>query len=122
MSAVTETRPVKAAVRINRWRRRVSVSLERSAATEVISWSLQAFVISFTSEFVPRMVYQYMYSANGTMNGYTEHSLSYFNVSNFPSGSAPTSTLITGVSMCRSELTLTLTPPDFPLKSLIPSA
>uniref|UniRef100_A0A3B5AQR3 Anoctamin n=1 Tax=Stegastes partitus TaxID=144197 RepID=A0A3B5AQR3_9TELE len=57
-----------------------------------------AFVISFTSEFVPRMVYQYMYSVNGTMNGFTEHSLSYFNVSNFPPGTAPTSTLITGVS------------------------
>ncbi|KAG7216080.1 hypothetical protein INR49_007832 [Caranx melampygus] len=60
-----------------------------------------AFVISFTSEFVPRMVYQYMYSVNGTMNGYTEHSLSYFNVSNFAPGTAPTTTLITGVSMCR---------------------
>ncbi|TNN63282.1 Anoctamin-2 [Liparis tanakae] len=60
-----------------------------------------AFVISFTSEFVPRMVYQYMYSVNGTMKGYTDHSLSYFNVSNFPLGSAPTTTLITGVSMCR---------------------
>ncbi|CAN9499264.1 unnamed protein product [Ophioblennius macclurei] len=60
-----------------------------------------AFVISFTSEFVPRMVYQYMYSVNGTMSGYTEHSLSYFNVSNFPPGSAPTTTLITGVTMCR---------------------
>lgn len=65
--------------------------------------SSQAFVISFTSEFVPRMVYQYMYSVNGTMNGYTEHSLSYFNVSNFPPGSAPTTALVTGVSMCRSE-------------------
>lgn len=64
----------------------------------------QAFVISFTSEFVPRMVYQYMYSANGTMSGYTEHSLSYFNVTNFPTGSAPTTTLFTGLSMCRSEL------------------
>ncbi|XP_035498754.2 anoctamin-1 [Scophthalmus maximus] len=60
-----------------------------------------AFVISFTSEFVPRMVYQYMYSVNGTMNGYTEHSLSYFNVSNFPPGTAPNTTLISGVSMCR---------------------
>uniref|UniRef100_A0A3Q2U1F2 Anoctamin n=1 Tax=Fundulus heteroclitus TaxID=8078 RepID=A0A3Q2U1F2_FUNHE len=47
-----------------------------------------AFVISFTSEFVPRMVYQYMYSGNGTMSGYTEHSLSYFNVSNFSPGTA----------------------------------
>ncbi|KAM9376072.1 anoctamin-1 [Pholidichthys leucotaenia] len=60
-----------------------------------------AFVISFTSEFVPRMVYQFMYSVNGTMSGYTEHSLSYFNVSNFPPGTAPTTALITGVSMCR---------------------
>uniref|UniRef100_A0A8C6MDR3 Anoctamin n=1 Tax=Nothobranchius furzeri TaxID=105023 RepID=A0A8C6MDR3_NOTFU len=60
-----------------------------------------AFVISFTSEFVPRMVYQFMYSVNGTMSGYTEHSLSYFNVSNFPPGTAPTTTLITGVNMCR---------------------
>ncbi|XP_041650613.1 anoctamin-1 [Cheilinus undulatus] len=56
-----------------------------------------AFVISFTSEFVPRMVYQYMYSVNGTMNGYTEHSLAYFNVSNFPPGTAPPS----NISMCR---------------------
>ncbi|XP_069018730.1 anoctamin-2 [Embiotoca jacksoni] len=60
-----------------------------------------AFVISFTSEFVNRMVYQYMYSVNGTMNGYMEHSLSYFSVSNFPPGTAPNTTLITGVSMCR---------------------
>uniref|UniRef100_A0A3Q3IZT7 Anoctamin n=1 Tax=Monopterus albus TaxID=43700 RepID=A0A3Q3IZT7_MONAL len=60
-----------------------------------------AFVISFTSEFVPRMVYQYIYSVNSTMNGYTEHSLSYFNVSNFPPGTAPSTTLIPGVSMCR---------------------
>ena len=66
-------------------------------------YGLQAFVISFTSEFIPRMLYQYMYSANGTMHGYTEHSLAYFNISNFPAGSAPTSTLIRGVSMCRSE-------------------
>ncbi|XP_054631169.1 anoctamin-2 isoform X1 [Dunckerocampus dactyliophorus] len=57
-----------------------------------------AFVISFTSEFVPRMVYQYIYSVNGTMNGYTEHSLSYFNVTNFPPGTAPNTTL---VSLCR---------------------
>uniref|UniRef100_A0A8C7YZ35 Anoctamin n=1 Tax=Oryzias sinensis TaxID=183150 RepID=A0A8C7YZ35_9TELE len=60
-----------------------------------------AFVISFTSEFVPKMVYKYMYSVNGTMSGFTEHSLSYFNVSNFPPGTAPSTTLITGVTMCR---------------------
>lgn len=99
---------------------------ERFIAVLCCHWgyfsSLQAFVISFTSEFVPRMVYQYMYSANGTMTGYTEHSLSYFNISNFPTSSAPTSTLITGVSMCRLEFHLTLTPAGFPLKSFSPSA
>uniref|UniRef100_A0A3P9I8V4 Anoctamin n=1 Tax=Oryzias latipes TaxID=8090 RepID=A0A3P9I8V4_ORYLA len=62
-----------------------------------------AFVISFTSEFVPKMVYKYMYSVNGTMSGFTEHSLSYFNVSNFPPGTAPTTTLITGVTMCYKD-------------------
>lgn len=65
--------------------------------------SPQAFVISFTSEFVPRMIYQYMYSANGTMNGYTDHSLSYFNVKDFSPGTAPNTTHITEISMCRSE-------------------
>ncbi|KAF7670332.1 hypothetical protein LDENG_00018710, partial [Lucifuga dentata] len=47
------------------------------------------------------MVYQYMYSANGTMTGYTEHSLSYFNISNFAPDSATTSTHFTGQSTCR---------------------
>lgn len=76
--------------------------IKRCFSSTLVLFS-QAFVISFTSEFVPRMVYQYMYSENGTMNGYVEHSLSYFNVTNFPTGSAPTTTLYTGVSMCRSE-------------------
>uniref|UniRef100_A0A8C5DTG9 Anoctamin n=1 Tax=Gouania willdenowi TaxID=441366 RepID=A0A8C5DTG9_GOUWI len=60
-----------------------------------------AFVISFTSEFVPRMMFKFMYSVNGTMSGYTQHSLSYFSVNNFPNGTAPSSSLSTGVTMCR---------------------
>uniref|UniRef100_A0A3P8ZVD3 Anoctamin n=1 Tax=Esox lucius TaxID=8010 RepID=A0A3P8ZVD3_ESOLU len=52
---------------------------------------INAFVISFTSGFIPRMVYQYMYSPTGTMHGFVDHSLSYFNISHFPSGTAPTS-------------------------------
>ncbi|KAK2894489.1 hypothetical protein Q8A67_011718 [Cirrhinus molitorella] len=48
-----------------------------------------AFVISFTSEFIPRMVYQYLYSETGTMHGYTNHTLAYFNTSNFIAGTAP---------------------------------
>ncbi|XP_066540933.1 anoctamin-1 [Hoplias malabaricus] len=51
-----------------------------------------AFVISFTSEFIPRMVYQYLYSETGTMHGFTDHTLAYFNTSNFKPGTAPNST------------------------------
>ncbi|XP_056621760.1 anoctamin-1 isoform X3 [Triplophysa dalaica] len=47
-----------------------------------------AFVISFTSEFIPRMVYQYLYSETGTMHGFTNHTLAYFNTSNFKPGTA----------------------------------
>ncbi|TRZ00884.1 hypothetical protein DNTS_015618 [Danionella cerebrum] len=48
-----------------------------------------AFVISFTSEFIPRMVYQYLYSETGSMHGFTNHTLAYFNTSNFKPGTAP---------------------------------
>ncbi|KAG5274075.1 hypothetical protein AALO_G00158890 [Alosa alosa] len=51
-----------------------------------------AFVISFTSEFIPRMVYQYIYSETGTMHGYTDYTLAYFNTSNFKPGTAPNAT------------------------------
>uniref|UniRef100_A0A665UCF1 Anoctamin n=1 Tax=Echeneis naucrates TaxID=173247 RepID=A0A665UCF1_ECHNA len=50
---------------------------------------INAFVISFTSDFIPRLVYQYMYSQTGTMHGFIDHTLSYFNVSNFKPGTAP---------------------------------
>ncbi|XP_014430071.2 anoctamin-1 isoform X3 [Pelodiscus sinensis] len=50
---------------------------------------INAFVISFTSDFIPRLVYLYMYSENGTMHGFVNHTLSYFNVSDFQEGTAP---------------------------------
>nr|XP_043878705.1 anoctamin-2b isoform X2 [Solea senegalensis] len=50
---------------------------------------INAFVISFTSDFIPRLVYQYMYSQTGTMHGFIDHTLSYFNVSSFKSGTSP---------------------------------
>ncbi|XP_053718170.1 anoctamin-2b isoform X1 [Synchiropus splendidus] len=50
---------------------------------------INAFVISFTSDFIPRLVYQYMYSQTGTMHGFIDHTLSYFNVSNFKPGTSP---------------------------------
>ncbi|XP_042638038.1 anoctamin-1 [Orycteropus afer afer] len=65
--------------------------------------SLQAFVISFASDFIPRLVYRYMYSVNGTMHGFVNHTLSSFNVSDFQNGTAPNDPLDLGyeVQICR---------------------
>ncbi|KAM4723171.1 anoctamin-1 [Rhinophrynus dorsalis] len=51
---------------------------------------INAFVISFTSDFIPRLVYLYMYSPDGTMHGFVNHTLSYFNTSDFTPGTEPT--------------------------------
>uniref|UniRef100_A0A8C9SRE2 Anoctamin n=2 Tax=Scleropages formosus TaxID=113540 RepID=A0A8C9SRE2_SCLFO len=63
---------------------------------------INAFVISFTSDFIPRLVYQYMYSETGTMYGFIDHTLSYFNVTNFKPGTAPISSQYDKeVTVCR---------------------
>uniref|UniRef100_A0A8C5AG45 Anoctamin n=1 Tax=Gadus morhua TaxID=8049 RepID=A0A8C5AG45_GADMO len=64
---------------------------------------INAFVISFTSDFIPRLVYQYTYSNNGSMFGFVNHSLSYFNVSHFQDGKEPMDPLHLGyaVEICR---------------------
>nr|XP_043892366.1 anoctamin-1-like isoform X2 [Solea senegalensis] len=64
---------------------------------------INAFVISFTSDFIPRMVYQYMYSPDGSMHGFVNHTMSYFNVSHFQDGKEPMEPLYLGypVEICR---------------------
>uniref|UniRef100_A0A672ZTW7 Anoctamin n=1 Tax=Sphaeramia orbicularis TaxID=375764 RepID=A0A672ZTW7_9TELE len=62
---------------------------------------INAFVISFTSDFIPRLVYQYMYSQTGTMHGFIDHTLSYFNVSNFKQGTAPQNSEHGDITVCR---------------------
>ncbi|XP_038137885.1 anoctamin-2b isoform X3 [Cyprinodon tularosa] len=66
-----------------------------------LSVIINAFVISFTSDFIPRLVYQYMYSPSGTMHGFIDHTLSFFNVSNFRPGTAPHSSDHGDVTVCR---------------------
>lgn len=41
--------------------------------TAVVS---NAFVIAYTSDFIPRMVYKYVYSPDSSLKGYIDHSLS----------------------------------------------
>ncbi|XP_058460055.1 anoctamin-4 isoform X2 [Malaya genurostris] len=48
--------------------------------TAVVS---NAFVIAYTSDFIPRMVYKYVYSTQFSLHGYIEHSLSVFNTSDY---------------------------------------
>ncbi|XP_060741422.1 anoctamin-1 isoform X1 [Tachysurus vachellii] len=64
---------------------------------------VNAFVISFTSDFIPRLVYLYMYSNDGSMHGFVNHTLSHFNVSHFQNGTGPVSSLYAGfqVEICR---------------------
>ncbi|XP_045153074.1 anoctamin-1 [Echinops telfairi] len=64
---------------------------------------INAFVISFTSDFIPRLVYLYMYSKDGTMHGFINHTLSSFDVSDFQNGTAPNDPLDLGyeVQICR---------------------
>ncbi|XP_074515545.1 anoctamin-1-like isoform X1 [Sebastes fasciatus] len=64
---------------------------------------VNAFVISFTSDFIPRLVYQYMYSPDGSMHGFVNHTLSYFNVSDFQKGTDPRNPMVLGypVHICR---------------------
>uniref|UniRef100_A0A3Q3B3G7 Anoctamin n=1 Tax=Kryptolebias marmoratus TaxID=37003 RepID=A0A3Q3B3G7_KRYMA len=53
--------------------------------------------------FIPRMVYQYMYSPDGSLHGFVNHTLSYFNVSHFEHGKETMDPLYLGysVDVCR---------------------
>ncbi|XP_067902643.1 anoctamin-1a isoform X2 [Heterodontus francisci] len=64
---------------------------------------INAFVISFTSDFIPRLVFMYLYSPDGTLNGFTNNTLSYFNISHFEEGSEPLEPMALGhkVEICR---------------------
>ncbi|XP_077301157.1 anoctamin-4 [Arctopsyche grandis] len=42
-----------------------------------------AFVIAYTSDFIPRMVYKFVYSHNSSLVGYIDHSLSSFNTTDY---------------------------------------
>ncbi|XP_050180514.1 anoctamin-2 [Myiozetetes cayanensis] len=67
-----------------------------------LSVIINAFVIAVTSDFIPRLVYQYAYSQNGTLHGFVNHTLSYFNVSHLKPGTQPANSLFAqDVSFCR---------------------
>lgn len=50
-----------------------------------------AFIIAFTSNFIPRLVYRLAVSDNYSLEGFLEHSLSKFNTSDLRNGTEPSS-------------------------------
>lgn len=57
---------------------------------------VNAFVIAFTSDFIAKMVYKYSYSDDGSLNGYLNNSLSYYNTSHWSNVSKPRMSYATG--------------------------
>ncbi|XP_046890462.1 anoctamin-5 isoform X3 [Hypomesus transpacificus] len=57
----------------------------------VFSVVTNAFIVAFTSDMIPRLVYMYAYQPDGdfSMKGYINNSLSVFNISEFPFENAP---------------------------------
>ena len=66
---------------------------------------VNAFVIAFTSDFIGKLVYEYSYSTDHSLEGYLNNSLSSFNTSMYSSTSAPQEQYkvnnITEPKMCR---------------------
>ncbi|XP_029993018.1 anoctamin-5 isoform X3 [Sphaeramia orbicularis] len=57
----------------------------------VLSVVTNAFIVAFTSDMIPRLVYMYAYQPDGQMNmkGYIDNSLSMFNISAIPLDNRP---------------------------------
>ena len=51
--------------------------------------TLQAFIIGWTSDFIPKMYYALQTNPNQTLEGYVQHSLSYFDVNDFLNDTKP---------------------------------
>ena len=45
-----------------------------------ISIITNAFIIALTSEFIPKLVYRGFYSEDGSLHGYVDFSLAYFDM------------------------------------------
>ncbi|GAB6018638.1 hypothetical protein CHUAL_000318 [Chamberlinius hualienensis] len=61
-----------------------------------------AFIIAFTSTFIPRLVYKHQISPDHSLNGYVNHSLSYFSVLDFEVPMT-SSSLAMNMSYCRYD-------------------
>ncbi|XP_046854915.1 anoctamin-4-like isoform X3 [Xenia sp. Carnegie-2017] len=58
-------------------------------ALSAFSVLVNAFVIAFTSDFIPKMVYKYSYSPDESLDGYLNNSLSYYDTTLWNNESRP---------------------------------
>ncbi|CAN9507134.1 unnamed protein product [Ophioblennius macclurei] len=58
-------------------------------AVAILSVVTNAFIMAFTSDMIPRMVYLYAYSKEASMRGYINNSLSIYNISQIPKDNMP---------------------------------
>ncbi|XP_041782218.1 anoctamin-2-like isoform X2 [Anopheles merus] len=71
-----------------------------------------AFIIAFSSNFIPRLMYMNVVNPIGTDEGFVNHTLAYFNVSHFEANAAPENSTFSNITICRySEYR---NPPDDP--------
>uniref|UniRef100_A0A1A8PL58 Anoctamin n=1 Tax=Nothobranchius rachovii TaxID=451742 RepID=A0A1A8PL58_9TELE len=58
-------------------------------AVAILSVVTNAFIMAFTSDMIPRMVYLYAISQDKSMKGYISNSLSVYNISQIPKANMP---------------------------------
>ncbi|XP_070758574.1 anoctamin-5b [Enoplosus armatus] len=58
-------------------------------AVAILSVVTNAFIMAFTSDMIPRMVYLYAYGKGASMKGYVNNSLSIYNISQIPKHNMP---------------------------------
>lgn len=90
-------RPVFARVRsIGIWYRILDCISKLSVITN-------GFIIAFTSDFIPRLVYVLYYSPDNSLDGYVEFTLSKFRTSEFKPNTAPIDPSFSNVTECRYQ-------------------
>ncbi|KAM4593137.1 anoctamin-5b isoform 1-T1 [Odontesthes bonariensis] len=58
-------------------------------AVAILSVVTNAFIMAFTSDMIPRMVYLYAYGKDASMRGYVNNSLSVYKISQIPGDNMP---------------------------------
>ncbi|KAM7015768.1 anoctamin-5b isoform 1-T1 [Tautogolabrus adspersus] len=58
-------------------------------AVAILSVVTNAFIMAFTSDMIPRMVYLYAYGKDASMRGYVNNSLSIYNITQIPDANMP---------------------------------